>query len=237
MPYFVTIETNSFYTFKTFPNLNRTPGYLLTVLQAPSFQLEQYIQQQQQPTAAASDAATRMHAAICELEAAVEAGQVHLSTLQQICEQCHEAVLAGQFSNARLDARAPPDPCIFEGMSGDVKLSISSSSTSEYPAEARFLPDAPAPCNSTPATATSVQQTCTGAVTPAAASGKLQGLAPEEVTLLMAAVVHGLQRDMHWMVSAEYSADKASIRSACCTSVYKHKAFCWLQAQGILSGT
>jgi hypothetical protein len=142
------------------------------VLQAPSFRLEQYIQQYQKPSASPSDAASQLHTAVHSLRAALTSQQQLLVDMTAACRQYQDAVLSQSFSETALAAPAASDAAVTGQAASD-------------PATAAALADA--------------AEEAAGQSMGAAASVEHQPC-PEEVALLMDAVTAGLQQDLEWMV-------------------------------------
>lgn len=82
---------------------------MLLVLQAPSFRLEQYIQQQHNPAAAATDAASQLHTAVSTLRASLAAQRELLASMSAACEQYQEAVLSQTLQDTALTAPTPSE--------------------------------------------------------------------------------------------------------------------------------
>jgi hypothetical protein len=171
-------------------------------LQAPSFRLEQYIQQQQKPPTTASDAAGSIHKAINTLRAAVATQQKLLSSLTDTCEQYQEAVLSQQLTGTSIATSADTADVTGAGTTTDtnshqqVHEAAAAASAGEQSAadllNVRIRGSDPAAAAAAAAAATAVK------------------FEPEEVALLMGAVTAGLQQDLEWMVSTKGLAPHVS---------------------------
>lgn len=145
---------------------------LLRHMQAPSFQLERYIQQRQHPTPTASDAASQIHAALNKLHAAVTSAQGLLECLSSISSQYQEAVLSQQLKCATQLSSVTAIACQAAAATVEGSRSLTAATSNPEPND-----DDPE------------------------ASTEAAVLQPEELAILMVAVVSGMQQDLQWMVS------------------------------------
>jgi hypothetical protein len=144
------------------------------VLQAPSFRLEQYIQQQQKPSATPSDAASQLNTAIQSLRAALASQQQLFVDMSAACEKYQDAVLSQSLSYPSSTTTAPSGPSRNDQQAAPDPNAAAAAAHSDAAAEAA------------------------GQSMQAAAA---EGHQPEEVAMLMDAVTAGLQQDLDWMVS------------------------------------
>jgi hypothetical protein len=177
----------------------------LLLLQAPSFRLEQCIQQQHKPAAAAaSDAASSIHNTIDSLRTAVQSQHTLLTSLADGCTQFQECILSQKLSGVGIDTSVLKY--------ASEKPPTAHQDTPTGPANPPGQQDGSSTSSSSPAQDAEPHEAA--AAEAAAAAESAQRLQPEEAALLMGAVVSGLQQDLQWMVSSHRWDAARALRQA-----------------------